>query len=207
MCVVLKAKVPAKPHNTKDSSHSVYSQKTSHPLCALPQRVLLATTRISWHPMLPTHQNVTPQSGGGAVPRWTDLASTATPGQTRNQEKSVESSHPSGIFGFLLPPNPAAQLLRFAFAPATAPKPGLLRDLRAHKKALWPKTPVTLADSAPRAAVASPSLSTLPASLTKAPCQSEARHGVVAGLPIADRQLPLPSPEKNKQNTHAHVQH
>lgn len=45
--LVLKAKVHAKPQNTKDSSHSVFSQKTGHPLRALPQRVHLATVRIS----------------------------------------------------------------------------------------------------------------------------------------------------------------
>ena len=77
-------------------------------------------------------------------------------GKHGNQVKSVQSSHPSSIFGFLLPPNPAAQLLRFAFAPATASKPGLLLDPRDHRKALRPKMFMTLAESALRTAAASP---------------------------------------------------
>ena len=81
-------------------------------------------------------------------PRWTDPASIPTTGHTWNQVRSVESSHPPSIFCFLLLPNPAAKLLRFPFAPATAPKPGLLRTTTtitpppAHRKALRPKTPV-----------------------------------------------------------------
>lgn len=67
-----------------------------------------------------------------------------TSGQTRNHVKSVQSSQQPSIFGFLLPPQPAAQLLRSAFAPATALKPRLLHDPGAHKKTLWPKAPVTL---------------------------------------------------------------
>lgn len=100
--------------------------------------------------MLPTHQNVIPQSGGEGVSASAGLEETMLPvsiptsGQTRNHVKSVQSSHQLSIFGFLLPPKPAAQLLRSAFAPATALKPRLLHDPGAHKKTLWPKAPVTL---------------------------------------------------------------
>ena len=73
--------------------------------------------------MLPTRQNVIPKSGGGGgggqcldQPLLPELPPR---GKHGNQVKSVQSSHPPSIFGFLLSPNPAAQPLEFAFAPAT----------------------------------------------------------------------------------------
>lgn len=133
--------------------------------------------------MLPTHQNVIPQSDK------VDGGSVSLGGLDETMKRNSRYSHlwakgkPSAVDGkfpspkhiwFPSAPTARTQLLRFAFAPAAAPKPGLLRDPRAHEKAFWPEAPATLRGGRAEAAGASPSLSTPPACLTKAPCQPEA---------------------------------
>lgn len=205
MFLVPKAKVHANPKNTKDSSHSVYSLKAGHPPCALPQRAFFAvnknfmTTPYYLHVRMLSHK-----VKGVRCPHWWPRRSdsaripTSGSGEAKGIRKFPSPKHiwiPSA-------PDAGAQSLRFAFAPARAATPGLCCDPRAHSKALRPKAPVTLGGARTAGRSSIPSRSTPPASLTKAPCQSEARH-TVAGLPIADRQQPLASAvvKKKKINT------
>lgn len=99
-------------------------------------------------------------------------------------------------------PNPGSTTAGIiALAPATAPKPGLLRDPRAHRQASRPKVPVTLGGARTEGRCSIPLAVHTARFPDKGPCRPppQARHREVAGLPMADRQLPLPSSEKKKQ--------